>query len=139
MPRLDIFRKQHEELMAFLKRMAPMLKPDQLARDSKPVSDLLTQLISKLMVHLAMEDRSLYPRLVVHQDRPTRETAKRFMAEMGSVAQTFGAYSKKWMTAEAIRLDPITFVTETRQLFEVLGKRIEQENTLLYPLAERAD
>jgi hypothetical protein len=36
MPRLDIFRKQHEELMAFLKRMAPMLKPDQLARDSKP-------------------------------------------------------------------------------------------------------
>jgi hypothetical protein len=138
MARLESFRKQHEELMALVKRMAPLLKPEQLARDSQMMRDLLTQLTSKLMVHLAMEDRSLYPKLIVHDDGPTRATAKRFMAEMGSVAQTFGAYSKRWAAPDAINSNPVTFVAETRQLFEVLGNRIEQENKVLYPLAERA-
>jgi hypothetical protein len=138
MPSVSALRKQHDELVALVRRMTPLLKAELLARDANPMADLLSQINSKLLIHLAIEDHSLYPKLLAHPDPAVREVTQRFIDEMGFLAAGFGAYCKRWRLPALIEQNAPAFVTETHLLLTAIGKRIEQENSVLYPLAERA-
>jgi len=130
------FRVQHGELLNVVKGIVQQLEADKLRADAKEARHLLSVLHGKLSVHLAMEDKSLYPRLLRHHDSEIRATTQRYMEEMGSLAGAFKAYIERWPTPSAIQADPETFITETGGVFEALGKRVQQENEELYVLAD---
>jgi Hemerythrin HHE cation binding domain len=87
--------------------------------------------LGKLSIHLAMEDQSLYPRLIQHANESIRETAKRFAREMRGVKPAVGSFGRKWTEAE-LRTNPTAFCDEAKKLFVVLANRIKRENTQLY-------
>lgn len=130
------FRAQHGELLNVVKSIVQLLDADGLRNDAKEVRHLLSVLHGKLSVHLAMEDKSLYPRLLRHHDSEIRATTQRYIDEMGSLAGAFTAYIGRWPTPSAIQSDPESFITETSGVFEALGKRVDQENNELYVLAD---
>lgn len=132
----DRFRTQHDDLLAIAGQIAPRLDAAELSKSATAVRDLLSQLMGALKMHLTMEDNSLYPRLLQHQDPEVRKLAKQFMTEMGGIAEVVQAYSAKWSTERKIQEDPETFITETEGLFEALAGRIDRENNQLYPLAD---
>lgn len=134
MSRSDSFRSQHGEILQMVKEIAPLLNLAQLAQDAGAVRGMLTKLAGKLSVHLAMEDKSLYPLMLANGDPRVKGTAQRFSDEMGGIKQVFEQYSKKWPTPSAIQGNPEAFVKETKGLFDALGKRITRENNELYPL-----
>ena len=132
----DKYRQQHVELAAMandLKQAAERARTDE---DCARVRADLSRFAGKLMVHLSMEDKSMYPRLAEHEDATLRATAASFAQEMGGIAQAFSTYSSKW-TASAIKADPSAFAAETRNVVQVLHNRIQRENTTLYPLVDR--
>ena len=133
----DKFRAQHGELLNVAKAMGNLLNAELLRRDATEVRHLLSVLHGKLSVHLAMEDKSLYPRLLNHHDSTIRDTTQRYIDEMGSLAGAFKAYVGKWPTPSAIQANPEGFIADTNGVFEALGKRIVQENQDLYVLADR--
>lgn len=59
----DNFRKQHAEIIEIVKQIEPALVPQNLSANPASIKPLLTSLMGKLSVHLAMEDNALYPRL----------------------------------------------------------------------------
>lgn len=130
------FRAQHGELLNVVKAIVQLLDADGLRNDAKEVRHLLSVLHGKLSVHLAMEDKSLYPRLLRHHDSDIRATTQKYIDEMGSLAGAFTAYIGRWPTPSSIQSDPETFITETGGVFEALGKRVDQENNELYVLAD---
>lgn len=130
------FRVQHGELLNVAKSIAGLLDAAALREDATEVRHLLSVLHGKLSVHLAMEDKSLYPRLLRHHDSNIRETTQRYIDEMGSLAGAFKAYVERWPTPSAIQSDPETFIAETGGVFEAIGKRVQQENSELYVLAD---
>ena len=132
----DNFRKQHGELLNVAKSMAKLLNAEQLKRDATEVRRLLSVLHGKLSVHLVMEDKSLYPRLLNHHDAEIRATTQRFIDEMGTLAGVFKNYVTKWPTPGAIQANPETFISETGAVFEALGGRIQRENNELYVMAD---
>jgi hypothetical protein len=127
------FRTQHGEILAIAKDMTSELKGEG---DAAVLRKLLSNLAGKLNFHLAMEDQALYPRLMERQDAEAKGLAKKFMDEMGGLGKVFGAYNDKWQIS-AIRKDPAGFASETQAVFAALTKRIQRENTELYPLADR--
>jgi|APDOM4702015159_1054818.scaffolds.fasta_scaffold94015_1 hypothetical protein len=133
----DKFRAQHGELLNVAKAMGDLLIADQLRKDAREVRHLLSVLHGKLSVHLAMEDKSLYPRLLNHHEADIRTTTQRYIDEMGSLAGAFKAYVGRWPTATAIQANPDAFIAETGGVFEALGKRIVQENQELYVMADK--
>ena len=135
----DNFRKQHGELLNVAKAMAKLLDADNLKKDATEVRHLLSVLHGKLSVHLVMEDKSLYPRLLSHHDADIRATTKRFIDEMGTLAGVFKGYVGKWPTPAAIQADPQTFIAETGAVFEALGGRITRENNELYVMADEQE
>ena len=80
------FRAQHGELLNVVKSIVQLLDANSLRNDAKEVRHLLSVLHGKLSVHLAMEDKSLYPRLLRHHDSDIRATTQRYIDEMGSLA-----------------------------------------------------
>jgi iron-sulfur cluster repair protein YtfE (RIC family) len=133
------FRKQHGELLNVAKSMAKLLDAEQLKKDAVEVRHLLSVLHGKLSVHLVMEDKSLYPRLLNHHDSRIRATTQHFIDEMGTLASVFKGYVGKWSTPSAIQADPATFIAETKAVFDALGNRIDRENNELYVLADQQE
>jgi hypothetical protein len=130
------FRTQHGEILKVAKSIAQLLDADSLRKDATEVRHLLSVLHGKLSVHLVMEDKSLYPRLLRHHDGEIRSLTQRYIDEMGSLAGAFKAYVGRWPTPSAIQADPEAFIAETSAVFDALGKRVQQENGELYVLAD---
>jgi hypothetical protein len=90
-----------------------------------------------LRVHLAYEDTILYPLMMSSGDGEAAATAQLFALETGSLAPEFEEFARRWSGPTAIGTMFDLFREEATLLFASLGARIERENDLLYPLAER--
>lgn len=86
-----------------------------------------------LLMHLAKEDRLLYPRLQACGDVRTEAMATRFAREMGGLAEAYLAYANGW-THNRILGDWDGFAADTRKIVRALRQRIEREERDLYPL-----
>lgn len=134
----DAYRRQHIELADLMQAITTKLDDKALANGgAKEARDLLSKLAGKLLVHLAAEDQALYPRMMASQNAEISTIADHFQKEMGGLKQAFERYYGAWNTVEAIRSDPAGFIDATGKVFEALGKRVDRENTYLYPLADR--
>ena len=132
------YRKQHGELLELAGQIGGCLNAEALKVDAGAVSQLLSSLAGKLNVHLAMEDNALYPRLMKSADTEVVATAQQYTEEMGGIKKVFGAYVNQWNNVAAIQTSPDEFITQTKDLFGALAQRIEKENTILYPMADKA-
>ena len=136
MPYTDNFRRQHDEILGVVGQISTKLGAGRVAQESKALRTLLSALAGKVAIHLAMEDKALYPRLIQANQENSRAMANAFMEEMGGIGAAFNAYNQKWQVGQ-IEADPAGFTRESQALFGALGKRIERENGELYPLADR--
>lgn len=138
MSKTDNFRRQHNELVEMVQSITAMMSAPNAADQAADISRTLSQMTGKLRIHLAQEDKSLYPRLAASSDTQTASTAKRFQEEMSGLGEVYGAYADKWRTPAEIGADIASFKTESEAVFAALADRIVRENTELYPLADKA-
>lgn len=131
MAKTDIFRRQHETLLDLATRLAAASTSDPVAARSA-----LSHLSGTLRVHLANEDRGLYPESAASSDPALRAVAERFQVEMGGVAELFTAYAGRWPSPAAIEAAPADFARETSQIVAALGDRIAREERDFYPLVD---
>lgn len=132
------FYGHHTDVLALAGAIERQLDPARVAADPAKVSAEVVRLFGKFSIHLAIEDKALYPRLAQDANPDLRRMAQRFQEEMGGLTQGFEAYRKAWPGPLAIAKDPARFIAETRDILDRLKKRIGRENAELYPLAARA-
>jgi hypothetical protein len=133
----DTFRRQHQEILMLVKELQPRLDATTLKQDAAPVAAGLQRLAVMLKAHLALEDASLYPKLLTHTDASVAATAQRYQQEMGGLRTAFVNYVERWPTASSIQEQPDGFVAQTRDVVAALLARIEREDGELYPMLER--
>ncbi|HEY0490314.1 MAG TPA: hemerythrin domain-containing protein [Telluria sp.] len=136
MARTDSYRKHHDEILGIAREINALLGDSISDSNADTIRKLLSRLAGLVNVHLAMEDKGLYPELLAHGDASVKATARRFSDEMGSVAAAFVGYINTWPTSTAIKGDPVRFTTESKAIFNALSKRIHRENTELYVLLD---
>ncbi|WHO40012.1 hemerythrin domain-containing protein [Sphingobium sp. AP49] len=124
-------REQHEEIGQIAAQLRQAIADPE---KSQAVSALRWQLARKLMAHLALEDRILYPAMQRLPDERVRLTAARIQAEIGSLAESFAHYMSAW-SDERISREWRSFCTETLHILNALTQRIDREDNILYPLA----
>lgn len=137
MSRLDNFKRQHREIRELVSNITALLDRDLLLAEPAQVRYQLSALSGKLMMHLAMEDKFLYPSLMGKDDTKIQSTADRFSAEMGDLVKVFKDYSEKWLTPSSIKANPDTFIKDSHDIFQALLRRIEREDRELYPLVDQ--
>ncbi len=136
MGRCDQLRRQHQQLAEAVARLAPQLHPCVVAAEASSIRTALASFAGALNVHLAMEDESLYPMMLASTDPTTRSTAAMFRRDLGGLATMFLEYMEQWPGADSLVARPVEFCAQTEAVFDALAKRVQQEESALYPLAD---
>ncbi len=127
---------EHAELDVLAERLIR-----QVTQPGGPDSELASirwRLNHVLMVHLAKEDRHLYPQLQRCGEPRVQALATRFANEMGNLAEQYLAYTNEW-TAQKIAADQRGFSTATLSVMRALRQRILREERDLYPMISDGD
>lgn len=139
MARTDNLRKQHAEIIHLAREINGLLSDALDEQGAAAIRPLLAKLAGLVSLHLAIEDRSLYPPLAAHPDGAVRTLSKRYSDEMGGIAAAFNDYTAKWQTTARMRADPAAFSAASKAVFNALSKRIHYEHKELYPLLDKLD
>ena len=120
---------QHQKLWTLIHAME-----NSSPADAAGTARTVAQLSGILSIHLAAEDKYLYPSLKNSPDDKIRAVAIRYEKEMGHLAATYTAYRNQYRTASRIEADPAGFTRETRRILQALSERLTREDRELYPL-----
>jgi hemerythrin-like domain-containing protein len=134
MPTLDSYRGTHAELRQMIDDLRSVLTLDQLRvrPNAKTAYELLCDLGEKVRTHLAEEDRSLYPSLLIHEDPKVKSIAWGFISGEKPLRKTFDDYHKRWLKNCDFNFTD-EFLAETHEVFDMVSKRIEREEQVLFP------
>jgi hypothetical protein len=132
MGKTQVYRDQHVEILSLAGKLKAMLDVEKLKQDGAAARTLLSALAGKVTVHLAMEDKSLYPALLASADPTIQAKAKRFTDEMGGIKQALTKYLARYPSGTVIAQSAAGFVKETTAMLAVLGKRVQAEDSDLY-------
>lgn len=102
--------------------------------DTRVVSNLFFSYVDKVKEHLDVEERELYQQLLVHSDQRIRQTANKFLSGSGEIKRVFGQYLRRWSRSRGLRInDHDQFARDTREMLQLVLRRIEDEVEHLYP------
>jgi hemerythrin-like domain-containing protein len=126
-------KQQHQELVRLVGEMNAVLERG----DEGAVFAVLSSLGQVLRAHLVLEDREIYPALIraaeASGDAKMLETSRLFADNMQRITESLKDFLARHETS--FHLD--RFRTGWATLSGVLAKRIESEETTLYPLYEK--
>ncbi|NIT62188.1 MAG: hemerythrin domain-containing protein, partial [Aliifodinibius sp.] len=83
MSKTQRYREQHDELLEIATEISAYLQESKVVAEAVTIRSLLSKLLAKLKIHLAMEDKNLYPSLMQSEDQKVVNLAQQFIDEMG--------------------------------------------------------
>ena len=87
------FRTQHQEILALAGEIGGLALPLVKTGAESQIKAKLNALSGVLSVHLAMEDKSLYPALIGSTNAAAKNTATLFRDQMGGIAAAYKAFA----------------------------------------------
>lgn len=133
---IDKFKREHVDLLTSVTALRELVQSG-VHEHAEAILKQLFSMSSVIKLHLAAEDRMLYPALASAADPLVAQTGKQFQSEMGGLAAVYAAFVTRWNLATKIAADPQGFKDDANVVFKALHQRIQRENRELYPLAEQ--
>ena len=133
---LEILKDHHAGIYELIDTITCARTASEATQQADAIARALSRLAGLISIHLAAEDKFLYPNLKKSDVEKVRDTATQFDEEMGHLADTFKAYKEAFMTPTKIKNAPADFLQETQQVIGALLKRLRREDNELYPLVE---
>lgn len=130
---IEKFKRDHVALMRTVGELRELVHAG-IESHADAIAHELVAMSAAVKLHLAAEDRVLYPALAA--DARTQDIGERYQNEMGGLAQTYAEFVRHWSFAAQIAGDPEGFRNEANAVFKALHQRVQRENRELYPLAE---
>lgn len=135
MSSLEQLRQEHAELVKIVGDLQTMIDGST-PPSSVELFGVRRKLSSLLIAHLKAEDWVLYPPLLTCEDPEVAATARRFVDEMGGLAQAYSLFNERW-DALSIESDWAGYRQAAQGIIDALTCRIVRENRELYPLLEK--
>ena len=134
---MDQLNEHHKKLWDFLQKLQSYQSDAEVLAHGKEISATISQLSGILSVHLAAEDKYLYPALQKDPAAHIQQLAAKFSREMGTLADVYKAYRDRFMLTSQIEADPALFLQETAKVLQALSNRLQKEDKELYPLLKK--
>lgn len=102
--------------------------------DTEVSCELFFRYVELVKEHLETEERELYQLLLMDSDNDARNTGRKFLSGSGEIKRVFGQYLKRWCKGKELRIrDHEAFIRDTREIFALVIRRIDDEIVHLYP------
>lgn len=126
----ECLSREHAELSALAEALSALLTGA--TPDLAGLSAVRWRFHRTLLMHLAKEDKLLYPQLARSPLPRTAHIAAQFASDVCGLAQDYAAYMQRW-SIERIEAEWTTFGRETCVILAALTVRIAREEAELYP------
>ena len=128
-----------------LTNVLSVLLEDRFLCDSSITQELFFRYVDRVVEHLELTDRRLYPPMLANGDSQVTNTANRFMGGSKEIKRIFSSYQRKWCggqgknrkNKELVVGDFDEFTRETHEMFEMVLDRIQDEQEHLYPMLRK--
>src|SRR5690606_27868409 len=95
-------------------------------------------LSSVVKLHLAIEDRILYPAVQNTGNARLADMGRDYQDDMKGIASQYIAFSRRWSQADAVAAQPEAFREDANTILKTVYQRMQRENTEFYPAIEAA-
>lgn len=129
-------REEHRLIVALASRLGGTAGDIKTRGDAHDAYALIQSIDDLLRGHLAEEDENLYPAFLASEDEDMRWIGADAAEGMGGIVGAWVNYRDRW-TIDAILREADRFAATTEGVLGALSLRIEMENDVLYPAAER--
>jgi hemerythrin-like domain-containing protein len=134
---LGNLKRQHKDLVVLSRELIGELDAEK-GLSFKSVLHSLSLFEGKLKIHLSMEDKHLYPRLISHQSEEVRRLTGEYIREMSGIYDKFHSFILRWKGDDPPEDFPGSFASEMKGIVEEIYVRIRKEEDVLFPLLEEA-
>lgn len=132
------FKQQHLEIKRCISELRDHSR-DGVAAHAEDIARVVNAMSGLIKLHLAAEDRALYPALKASGDAHLARLGDAFQREMGDIVPHYAAFARKWITAAQVRRDPEGFRTDANRVLKALHDRVAREDRDFYPHAEQLE
>lgn len=132
---IDKFKQQHVDILegiATLRRLALA----GVARNAAEIAQGIVAMSATIKLHLAVEDRALYPAVARSADAELARKGREFQEEMDAIAAAYEGFAKRWNNARNLELDERGFRDDANTVLRRVHERMQRENRDLYPCIE---
>jgi len=132
---IDKFKQQHVEILNCISTLRTLVKSG-ISDNAADISRAIIAMSSTIKLHLAVEDKFLYPALENTSDVHLARMGKRFQDEMASIASAYLAFARRWNTPSTVSQNPEGFRSDANSVLKVLYDRMRREDLDFYPAVE---
>lgn len=132
---IDKYKHQHSEILNGISQLRHLVHTG-IAVHAAHIAKALVTLSGVVRLHLAIEDKFLYPAIEASGDADLRRMSRRYAAEMDGIAKDYLAFANSWNTASRIERDPEGFRADANTVLKQVYERMQRENVEFYPAIE---
>lgn len=132
---IDKFKQQHVEIISCISTLRTLVK-NGIRDNAAEISRAIIAMSSTIKLHLAVEDKILYPALENASNAALARMGKRFQDEMTSIAAAYLDFARRWNTASTVSQNPEGFRSDANNVLRVLHDRMRREDIDFYPVIE---
>ena len=132
---IDKFKSHHVEILSAIKSLRDLTHLG-VEENSSEIVRLLSAMSLTIKMHLAIEDRILYPSLRQSENATVSAMSNIYQEEMKGIASAYIKFANHWSNAASLITDPKKFRDEANVVLKTVHSRIMKENTEFYPAVE---
>ena len=132
---IDRFKDQHVEILQGIANLRKLAHAG-VQENARNIARQVVSLSEVVKLHLAIEDRILYPALQQANDTRLASMGQAYQHDMKGIANAYIAFSRRWSSAEAVASQADQFRTEANTVLKTVHARMQKENTEFYPAIE---
>jgi hypothetical protein len=132
---IDKFKQQHVDILTCIAKLRKLSQAG-VVDNAENIAQLIISMSSTIKLHLAVEDRTLYPTLARSRDAFLVSKGRQFQLEMGAIAQAYEKFALRWNSARKLQEDGDAFKADANIVLRRIHERMQRENVDLYPKVE---
>ena len=132
---IDKFKHQHVDILESIDTLRNLAKAGA-ANNATEIARLIVAMSSTIKLHLAVEDRALYPALQRGHNPELARLGQQYQRDMGPIAQAYEAFARRWNRPESVRRAERDFRDDANRVLRMVHERMQRENREFYPRIE---
>ena len=133
---IDKLKHQHMDIHACIVTLRNLAKGG-IVHNAEEISKQIVAMSSIIKLHLAVEDKILYPALQRSGNAAVAGMGEKYQREMEGIASAYVDFARRWNTAVNVAQKPEEFRADANRVLKVLHGRMSQEESEFYPAVEK--
>lgn len=132
---IDKFKHQHTDILDCIAALRQASRAG-IRENAEEITRLIIAMSSVIKLHLAVEDRLLYPALRAGNNAVLARMGQKFQDEMQAIASAYLGFAARWNQAVNVARDPEGFRLDANTVLKTVHARMQKENRDFYPAIE---